>query len=71
MSSVERGISHMNLDDDEDYLFNQQSQPGPVLMPYYKNHGLCSSQQLVKFLCDQKTLHSRKKNKNNELEKKL
>jgi len=43
MSSVERGISHTNLDDDEEYLFGDEDLAGPVLVPWYKNHGLCKS----------------------------
>lgn len=55
----------MELDDDEEYAFGEDL-PGPVLVPWYKNHGLCKSQQLVKFIFDQKSLYKRKnKDKDN------
>lgn len=45
--------SHRNLDDeDEMYLFRSEELSGPVLVPWYKNHGLCKSQQLLKFFQD-------------------
>jgi len=40
--SVARGVSHVELDNDEDYQFGDQIL-GPVLIPWYQNHGLCRS----------------------------
>ena len=49
--SVARGVSHVDLEEEEGYQFGDQLL-GPVLVPWYKNHGLCRSQQLLKFFSD-------------------
>lgn len=50
---VGRQQSHADINsDNQSYLFGDQIL-GPVLVPWYKNHGLCRSQQLLKFFSDQ------------------
>ena len=44
---VARGVSHMELGEDDEeqpYLFGEDQVLGPVLVPWYKNHGLNRSQ---------------------------
>ena len=53
IACLTREYSPRNLeDDDEMYRFGEEELSGPVLVPWYKNHGLCKSQQLLKFFSD-------------------
>ena len=47
-----REESHFDVESNEDYLFRDNVM-GPVLLPYYKNHGLTKSQRFIKFFTDQ------------------
>ena len=50
--SLERDVSRIEIEQEQDeYQFGEQIL-GPVLVPWYKNHGLCRSQQLLKFFND-------------------
>ena len=50
----------MDLESNEEYMFGDNI-PGPVLVPWYKNHGLTKSQQFLKFFSDQRKLASTSK----------
>ena len=47
-----REESHFDVESNDDYLF-KDNVLGPVLIPYYKNHGLAKSQRFIKFFTDQ------------------
>ena len=47
-----REESHFDVESNEDYLF-KDNVLGPVLLPYYRNHGLTKSQRFIKFFTDQ------------------
>ena len=46
-----REESHFDVESNDDYLF-KDNVLGPVLLPYYKNHGLTKSQRFIKFFTD-------------------
>ena len=58
-AGARREESHFDVESNDDYLF-KDNVLGPVLLPYYKNHGLTKSQRFIKFFTDQVKVISKK-----------